>query len=408
MYSNPDFESLLDTKTNLIGFENGIYDLTTDTFRSGRSDDYITFSTGYDYKAYVDGCPEITDITQYLMRTFPQPKVEGDPYTMLEAVLTIYSSFLSGGNSEQHFYIQSNRGSNGKSQLVKLLDMTLGDYSKTVKSALFTESLKPNTVQATPELALLRGVRLIHAEEPDEDDKFNIGTIKELTGGSSVSARELYKNNITYVPQFHCIFSCNKKPSFKNTTPDDIATWRRIKNIPFVSTFVDSDVSEDSSHYIYHKDKDLDTKFSLWKSAFMSILLSYYRTQYSPHGISLVSCMKLADSEYQSTSDPFYDYFQDHIEIVSDSETSSENLGLTLSQIWNSYKNDKVYYQKGILMKDLRKYLTNQKYTMIAEKRTSDCHYRNLYPQLRWISEKPKISNSNPNQSPPYQFESNE
>lgn len=277
------FEEKLDSNPHLIGFENGVYDLRQLEYRDGKPDDYLTFSTGYDYQSFNEDDDQIIQIYDYLKKTFPLPREDGDPCDLLDAVLLTYSSFLFGGNKHQHFYIQSNKGSNGKSQMVKFLDLVLGDYSKSVSSAFFLKQAKQST-QASPELACLKGVRLIHSEEPEQGQLFDIARIKELTGCSKITARGLFRDQMEFVPQFHCLFSCNKKPKIPNTTKNDIATWRRIKNLPFVSTFVDHNQPENSEEFIYHKDLDLDEKFNQWKIAMMYILIEHYK-EYLKNGL---------------------------------------------------------------------------------------------------------------------------
>jgi phage/plasmid-associated DNA primase len=44
----------LENKKNLIGFENGVYDIDKDEFRNGRPEDYISLSTGINYVEYND------------------------------------------------------------------------------------------------------------------------------------------------------------------------------------------------------------------------------------------------------------------------------------------------------------------------------------------------------------------
>lgn len=46
---NRDFIKKLDSDSNLIGFNNGVFDLNAFEFRDGKQEDYITLSVGYDY-----------------------------------------------------------------------------------------------------------------------------------------------------------------------------------------------------------------------------------------------------------------------------------------------------------------------------------------------------------------------
>ena len=42
-------------------------------------------------------------------------------------------------------------------------------------------------------------------QEPSEDEKMNIGFMKELTGGDRIIARGLFQDPIEFKPQFHMI-----------------------------------------------------------------------------------------------------------------------------------------------------------------------------------------------------------
>ena len=46
-----DFCKKLDKNYNILGFENGVYDLKENKFREGTREDYITMSVGYNYKS---------------------------------------------------------------------------------------------------------------------------------------------------------------------------------------------------------------------------------------------------------------------------------------------------------------------------------------------------------------------
>lgn len=385
LFLDTEFEEKLDQNLYLLGFNNGVYDLEKMVFRDGKPDDYLTFTCKYDYIPLADDDTTVQEINQYLNKTFPQPKVEGEPRSLLETTMILYSSFLSGGNPLNHFYIQSNSGSNGKSQIVEMLDKALGDYSKVVRPIFFCDETNESSNGATPETACLKGKRLIHAEEPNQGAVFNIGKIKEITGNCTISARANYGDPFTFRPQFKCLFSCNHKPSTKNTYENDYAIWRRFHLIPFESKFVDLSEPEDPSRYIFHKDTTLSDKMDNWRNAFMNILLKYHRI-YKQESIVFLKSMKVLDETYKEQTNPFYEWFADHIEFVEVEEDEDDGDGLTLSQMWNSYSKNKSYYQKGTLKRDMEAYLSYRKYTKIERIQINGNRKRQYYPNLRWIS----------------------
>ena len=54
---------------------------------------------------------------------------------------------------------------------------------------------------ADPEVAGLRGKRIVQLNEPAKDEIVNVGKLKEWTGGDTISTRELYKGPIKFVPR---------------------------------------------------------------------------------------------------------------------------------------------------------------------------------------------------------------
>jgi hypothetical protein len=118
MAEHKNFVERLDSKTNLIAFENGVYELDTSTFRASRPDDWVTRSTGYNYRPPTAEETEELN-TKFLKRVFRDDDVRHD----------LMLSLASGADGEvlrQKFQIWTNGGANGKSALVKLLTENFG------------------------------------------------------------------------------------------------------------------------------------------------------------------------------------------------------------------------------------------------------------------------------------------
>jgi putative DNA primase/helicase len=79
-------------------------------------------------------------------------------------------------------------------------------------------------------MAMLRGSRLVTAQEVEEGRRWAEARIKALTGGDPITARFMRQDFFTYQPQFKLFVAGNHKPSLKNV---DDAIRRRLHLIPF-------------------------------------------------------------------------------------------------------------------------------------------------------------------------------
>jgi P4 family phage/plasmid primase-like protien len=381
---DPEFEDLLNANNYLLGFNNGVYDLSNGIFRKTQPNDYISLSTGYDYIPLSEDDPSMLRTYDLLKKIFPQKIVEGEKISQFDASMRIYASLLEGENKEQHFYIQSNKGSNGKSLLSTILCSALGSYSTTVSPLFFTEDTsRKSASNASPETASLKWKRFIYAEEPKKKAEFDFGKIKEITGNTKISTRQLYKETFTFKPQFKPIFSCNELPDLHGVKRTDYAVWRRIKCIPFDSRFELDRTIDDPQRNLYRADKTLFEQVDSFRLPLMNILLRYYR-DYKSNGLIILGRMNELEEHYKIDCDPFHKYFIDYLEVTDD----PQNIGLSLKQIWNSYKKDATYYVKGTLMKDIKQYFEDHQIPMTENKRACNgTRMKNCYPSIKWIDE---------------------
>jgi len=148
---------------------------------------------------------------------------------------------LTGATNEQCFFLLHGAGRNGKSTFVGALRGLVGDYSQQASFATFMAREK-NAGAASPDLAKLRGSRVVVASESSDGKAFDEAVIKSLTGGEEVSCRFLHANEFSYLPQFKLWLSTNHRPEIKGA---DEGIWRRVHLVPFNVTIGEGEVDKD-------------------------------------------------------------------------------------------------------------------------------------------------------------------
>lgn len=310
------FEDKLDSRCQLIGFENGVFDLDCFEFREGRPEDYISFTTGVDYIPYQED-ENSKNMHEFIDRVFPKPH-------MKEYYLLLLASFMNGSIKEEKFHIFTGGGSNGKSACIDLFEQSFGDYCCKLPITLLTQKRAASNA-ATSELARTKGKRFACLQEPSEDEKLNVGLMKELTGGDRIMARQIYREPIEFKPQFKMVLTCNQLP----TVPaNDNGTWRRLRVLEFTSKFCENPNPENPLEF--HMDMDLAKKFEIWKQYFIALLIQYYK-KYLEIGITEPDEVLICTREYQRNNDVYLDFIEQELERDDMAFTS-------YNQIFNSFR----------------------------------------------------------------------
>ena len=258
LFNDNKFIEKLDSNVQLIGFDNGVYDLDKREFRNGLPEDYISFSTNIDYKEYTYDDEMIHDIKTFLKQVLPIQRVR-------EYVLKVMGSFLTGKTGEEKFHIWTGCGGNGKSKLIELFEYAYGDYCGKMSVTLITQKRAASNA-CTPEIVANKGKRFITLQEPDNNEEIHVGAMKELTGGDKVMARGLHKDPIQFKPQWKMVMTSNVLPQVSS---NERGTWRRIRVTEFVSRFVETTELDPKKPYQFPIDHDLSTKLKEWPEAFM-------------------------------------------------------------------------------------------------------------------------------------------
>lgn len=121
-------------------------------------------------------------------------------------------------------------GENGKTVITTGGVMpALGDYAAPISTKLIT-----STDEHSTERAQLRGQRLIIGEELTEGRALNVTAIKQIADVPEISARYVYRDNITFKTSHSPFINTNYRPRVIET---DHGTWRRLLLVPFPFTF---------------------------------------------------------------------------------------------------------------------------------------------------------------------------
>lgn len=292
LFYQEKFEEKLDSNTSLIGFNNGVFDIDIMEFREGHPEDYISFTTGNNYVDYDPTHPHMQAIFTYLDQVLPKQHVR-------DYVMKLFASMLNGAIKEQKFYIWTGSGSNSKSKLVELFEKSFGDYCIKFPITILTMKRAASNA-ANPELARAKGKRFACLQEPSEDEKIEIGAMKEYSGGDRIMARPLYSNPFEYVPQFKMLLLCNHLPRIPS---DDGGTWRRIRVVEFTSKFVDDPQGENE----FPIDMELSKKLEDWREHFMALLIHYYK-RYVSEGMKEPEEVTVCTRDYKRQNDHLADF----------------------------------------------------------------------------------------------------
>lgn len=273
LFYKEDFLNKLDQNINLLHFTNGILDLKELCFRPGKQNDYISLSTGYNFKenfSYDD--IEVMEAIDHLEKTFPNKELR-------EYFIEYCASLLKGGNFNKTFIVMTGSGDNGKSINIDIIYNILGDYAKPLPTSLIFGK-RTQSSSATPELACINGIRFAALQESNEKDTINNGILKELTGNDKISVRALFKEQTTFKPQLKLCLICNKLPKI---TADDPATWDRLRVLPYEASFpkdsskVPKNPLEQKQKGIFPRDPNMDEKIKNLKQAFMWIFYERFK-----------------------------------------------------------------------------------------------------------------------------------
>lgn len=224
---NPRHRSLAETP-DAPEFVDFCVDTHLDVIPGHRRQDMITHMVPVTYKPKA-ACPKWM---VFLESKLPDPAVR--------RLVQVSSGLGLLGITVQYLFFHYGDGANGKSVYMETLCRLLGEVSVTLPAtSLIGEG--GGSGSASPDLSRLHGRRLLRVKELPEGEDLRENLVKELTGGETITARDLFSGYTDFLPIFIAIMSGNGYPRITGT---DDGIWRRMAVIHWPNKIAKEDRRE--------------------------------------------------------------------------------------------------------------------------------------------------------------------
>jgi putative DNA primase/helicase len=139
-----------------------------------------------------------------------------------------YLGYCMTGDTYEHVLLfLYGTGANGKGVFVNTVSRIFGDYAMVAPMDLFMASKHE---RHPTEIAKLRGVRLVVAQETEKGRRWDTTKIKMLTSDDKLTGRFMRQDFFDFTPTHKLIITGNHKPSLRSV---DEAIRRRLMLVPF-------------------------------------------------------------------------------------------------------------------------------------------------------------------------------
>ena len=202
-------------------------------------------------------------------------------------------------------------GRNGKSTFWNAISRVLGLYSGNISADTLTVNCRRNI---KPEMAEVKGKRLLIAAEMQEGARLNDSTVKQLCSTDDVFAEKKYKDPFSFKPCHTLVLYTNHLP---RVSASDDGIWRRLIVIPFNAKITGKSDIKNYGEYLYDNAGESILAWVI-EGAKKVIELEYQ--------IPVPTCVQDAIREYRSQNDWFGHFIEDKCDTGDDYKESSSSL----------------------------------------------------------------------------------
>ncbi len=142
---------------------------------------------------------------------------------------------IFGCVQNERMTIAHGEGRNGKSTVCNSCAAVLGSYAGNISAETLTVGCKRNV---KPEIAEIKGKRLLIAGELEENQRLSTSVVKQLCSTDRIVGEKKYKDPFSFIPSHSLILYTNHLPKVGGM---DEGIWRRLVVIPFYAKFEGTD-----------------------------------------------------------------------------------------------------------------------------------------------------------------------
>lgn len=346
LFKNDSFITEMDQTTHIMGVGNGVVEFDGPNVRLIKSHhNYpISLFTSTNYVPYDENSKYVKTVYRMLHSLVPDDEMDA-----LEFLLYYLSTSLDWEPKESLFFIIHGGGSNGKTAILELFRLTLGGlYARKMPLSFITDQNRTRSSSADPAVMELKNARLVYYSESDRNEKVNVAKVKEITGGETLSGRQLYKEQENFRVNCNHIVTTNHRFVIETT---EHAVWRRFISYKFKICFKHE--IDPSKPYERKRDPELINtimKDSRYHSAFLSILVHYRSKLYSEYGGQILkvphpTIIRETD-EYRQSEDIFQRFIMQRVYYYNGIQQSMEEFAGNFRNFYRVESND-VYKGKS-------------------------------------------------------------
>lgn len=245
-------------------------------FQKSKYSDYILTCCNWVYDEE-EALKYYHDVKIFLNILFPLPEV-------LKMVMKWIACSLNGRNNSKRALILTDdtNGDNGKSSFLALIRKTFDIYIieglKYLTSTRASNNFKNENSHASG-LFKLKNKRLLYVDETQQDYKLNTGEFNNFVSGETLIEGRHFGSDeqFRFKNTASVLFACNEN-KFPEFSADDKTMTKRLLVVKMLTCFVDdvNDLENVNLKYVQQKIDCFESRFDLWKSAFLKILMEYY------------------------------------------------------------------------------------------------------------------------------------